>query len=197
MDAPTETKIERLLTPSEWLKFVRNGAGFALCVGAILFWRSPHPADQIVVTIAVPLIIFNCIPFVLLGMGAAVSAIAVKLFPEPQQQLPLHPQKIDTLAVPLKYRLLAYTFIGALLVFFAGIAVLLASCTYNFFAVHWAVRPARLLAYIMLAPSLLAVIFAIGFIVGVYYSSNFRNSGSIYWVSRKATRPSTYWPTAA
>jgi len=134
--------MDHLETPKEWLNFIRNGAIVALVAALLFFWASPHSAEEISVTIALPLIIFNCIPFVLMGIASAVS----KWFPKasPQEPLPFRSRPpVDTKDLPLKHRLVGYATLGILIVmlssFFAGIAILLASFAYPYFDVSWAV----------------------------------------------------------
>ena len=165
--------MDHLYTPKEWLKFIRSGAIVALVASLLLFRDSPHTASEISVAIAVPLIIFNCMPLVLMGILKAM---------------------------PRKTRLVAFGIIGILVIviigFFAAVSILLASFAYAALSIPWAITPARHLSYILLAISALPIIAAISFLAGIY-SRRLRDSALLRFVSVKARQPSTYWPTMA
>ena len=198
MATTNQSPIDRLQTFSEWLKFTRNGLIFAFVAGLLLFWNSPHSADQISVAIAVPLIVFNCIPFVLLGVFAALSP----LLPEPpQKSLPFTIEAVDFKNVPRKQR--AYSLIARWVVvfmiicFFGGCAVFVASVTYPYFGVPWATAPARQLSSIMFGITALPVVAVLSFVAGMAYTGKLRDSAIALWIYLKTIRPFTHWPTYA
>ena len=182
----------RLQTPSEWLRFARNGVVVALVASIAFFWNSPHPPEEIAVAIAVPLIIFNCIPIFFLGIADIISRLRSK---SNQKSLPFEDQRTNTTALPGKYRLAAYAIIGIIVSFFVGIAIFLASFTYTSLDVNWAVQPARYLSFLLLGVSALPIIAASSFLSGIYYQAKFRKSGILSWLSVKVSHPFTYWPT--
>ncbi len=196
MEATQRNPMDRLQTPKEWLRFVRNGAILTLVVAVVLFWNSPHTAEEISVAIAVPLIIFNCVPFILVAVLREVSA----LFPKaPQESLPFQPLDIKT--VSSKQRMRAYALVGSLIFtmvcFFAGLAIFFASFTYAYLYIPWAVIPARHLSYLLLGVSILPFVALVSFLAGMHYSAGFRNSAVLHWIFAKAAHPGTYWPTTA
>jgi len=181
-----------LQTFSEWLRFFRNGTIVGLGLAVLLFWNSPHAADEIVVAVTVPLILFNCMPIVVSGILKIISELLPK---SPQESLPLQAQPMNTEAVPFKYRLILYGIIGIMVSFCAGVAILLASFTYAFSLVPWAIQPARGLSYLLLGICTFPIIAVASFIAGTYYSAKLRNTAILHWISSRATRPLTYWPT--
>jgi hypothetical protein len=182
----------QLQTFNDWLKFVRNGAFVGIGAGVVLFWNSAHSADEITVTIAVPLIIFNCMPVIISGVIALIAVLR----PQPQQELPLQVQPTSTRAIPLKYRLLAYGIIAVFIGFLVALAIFLASLTYKFFEVPWAIHPARELSYILFALSSSGILFIVGFFAGVYTSHRFRTSAFSEWFFHKLSHPLALWPTS-
>src|ERR1700691_180461 len=170
----------RLQTPNEWLRFARNGAIVALVASIALFWNSPHPAEEISAAIAVPLIIFNCIPIFIVGIADIIS----RLRPKPHQEsLPFEDHRANTAALPIKYRLAGYIIITIIVGFFVGAAILLASFTYASLNIEWAVQPARYLSFFLLGASALPIIAAVSFLSGIYYQTRFRKSGVLQWLS--------------
>src|SRR5689334_7521112 len=117
--------MNRLQSLQEWTKFFRNGlivAGAAVC---LFFWNSTHSADEISVAVALPLIIFNCIPFLIRGVASILQSLQ-----EPsQRELPLSYESPDIHEFPKEKRDLAlavaYTVLGTILGFFASIAIFL------------------------------------------------------------------------
>jgi hypothetical protein len=184
-----------LIPPKDWIKFVRNGAILAFVVAVLLFRNSPHTSDEIALTIVIPLVIFNCIPFITVAIVETVQQLRPRA---PQKPLPF-PQSptVQTEAVPLKYRLILYALIGMIVSFGAGFAILLASFAYPSFSVAWAARPARYLSYVLLGISILPIVALLSFVAGNYYQGRLRNSGSFHWFSRRVARPINYWPTSA
>jgi hypothetical protein len=184
------------LTPLEdWIKFVRNGAIVASVVAILFFRHSPHNSEEITVTILIPLTIFNCIPLITVAVVETVGRFRPQV---PQKPLPFpESPPVQTGAVPLKHRLMFYAFIGIIVSFGAGLAILVGSFTYPSFFVAWAVRPARHLSYVLLGISILPIVAVSSFVAGNYYQGKLRNSGSFHWLSRRVSRPISYWPTAA
>lgn len=198
MATTSRAPINRLQTFREWLIFSRNGLVFALIVGMVLFWNSPHSADQISVTIAVPLIIFNCIPFVLPGLSAGVRL----LLPEsPQKALPLNTQPVELKTLSPKERISVLITIGTVVAmivcFFAGGAIFAASFTYRYFGVAWAVTPAQHLAYLLFGVTALPLVAVLSFVAGMAYTGRVRDSATALWIYLKTIRPLTHWPTYA
>ena len=185
--------MDRPHTSRENFKFFYRGIPVAFAASICLFWNSTHNADEIIVAIATPLLIFNFIP-ILLNTATALTAQRKKL---PQQSLPFREPMSQTRAVPFRYKLVAYGLIGVVLSFFAGLSILLASVTYSFFEIPWASIPARHLAYILLGASAVPMLVACSFLAGVYYSGKFRNNSNASWLSYKASHPFRYWPTTA
>ena len=199
-DVKEQGRKNRLQTLEEWFKFVRNGAIVGLVAALLFFWNSRHTAEEISVAIALPLIIFNCIPVVLAGIANIFS----RHFRKPVQQEPLpFPDKptVNIKDLPLKHRLLGYAVVGTLVVmlicFLAGIAIFLASIAYPYFGVSRAALPARHLAYLVLAISVLPIVVLASFAAGLYCSGRFRDSAIFRWISSKAARPLDYWPNPA
>jgi hypothetical protein len=193
MAAKHETNMNRLNSFEEWIKFVRNGAIVALVVAILLFRNSPHDPEEIALTIVIPLVIFNCIPFILVGILDSIRRLRPQI---PQQSLPLSQSPpVQTKAVPLKYRLFAYALIGTIIGFSAGLAILLGSFAYDSFYVSWAIVPARHLSYALLGISILPIVALLSFVAGNYYQGKLRGSGLFHWVSRTVTHPLNYWPT--
>jgi hypothetical protein len=190
----------RLQTHREWLKFTRNGAIVGLVAALLFFWNSPHTAEEISVTIALPLIIFNCTPFVLTGIASVVSMWFPKVSPQKRLSFPDKPP-VNIKDLPLKQRLAGYAILGTLIVmlmcFFAGIAIFLATFAYPHFYVPWAVTPARHLAYLLVGVSVFPIVAVMSFLAGLRYSGKFRDSAIFYWISARTTHPLSYWPTAA
>jgi hypothetical protein len=191
--------IDRIQTFKEWLKFARNGAILALVMGLILFWNSPHTADEISVAIAIPLIIFNCIPFLVRGLAAT---IADSIPSSPQEPLPFKTEPtIDLNALPRQRRMQIAIIAGAvvfmIVCLFAGCAIFLASFSYSYFDVAWAVIPARRLAYIMFAITAIPVAGVLGFVAGMAYTGKILDSAIALVIYLRTIRPLAHWPTYA
>jgi hypothetical protein len=170
----------------------------AFGVALILFYNSPHSADEISVAIAVPLIIFNCIPFALRGLSAALSTF----LPEsPQKSLPLKTGPVDFKALPREKRISVLVIAGIvifmIICFFVGCAIFVASFTYPYFGVPWAVTPARHLSYIMFETTALPVVAVLSFVAGMAYTGKIFDSALALWIYLKTIRPLTHWPTYA
>jgi hypothetical protein len=194
MAATKDTPLDRLQTFREWLKFTRNGLIVSFLVGLVLFWNSSHSADEISVAIAIPLIIFNCIPFVLHSLSA--------LLPEPPQKpLPLKIEPVDFKNLPRHRRIRALMSAGIvifmIICLFGGCAIFIASFTYPYFGVPWAVMPARYLSYVMFGFTALPVVAVLSFIAGMAYTGKVRDSATALWIYLRAIRPLTHWPTYA
>ena len=194
MSTTTEPALDRLQTFREWLIFFRNGLIVAFVAVLIFFWNSPHSADEISVAIAVPLIIFNCIPFVLRGLSA--------LLPEPPPKaLTLKIEPLDFKRLPRQKRNRALMTTGSvifmIICFFAGCAIFVASFTYPYFGISWAVLPARYLSYVMFGFTALPVVAVLSFIAGMAYTGKLRDSSTALWIYLRMIRPLTHWPTYA
>jgi hypothetical protein len=195
MVARQATALDKRQTLSEWLVFFRNGLIVTFVAALVLFWNSPHSADEISVTIAVPLIIFNCIPFVL-------QALSPFLPQPPQKDLPLPPVRaVDFRTLPAGKRrnalLVIVAIVSMIICFFGGGAIFAASFTYKYLGVSWAVTPARQLSYLMFALTSLPVVAVISFIAGMVYTGKIRNSALAALIYLKALRPLSHWPTFA
>jgi hypothetical protein len=187
--------IDRLQTFREWLKFARNGAILALIISLILFWNSPHTADEISITIAVPLIIFNCIPFLLKGLFATIADL---IPPSPQEPLPFKPT-VDLKALPRKRRIsiaiIAGSVVFMIVCFFGGCAIFLASFGYPYFDVAWAVQPARHLSYVLFALTAIPVVAVLAFVAGMAYTGKILDSATALVIYLRTIRPLAHWPT--
>jgi hypothetical protein len=194
MPVKRATALNRRQNVKEWLVFFRNGLTIAFVAAVVLFWDSPHSADEIAVTIAVPLIIFNCIPFFL-------QSLATLLPQPPQNNLSLAEVQLkDFKTLPGESRRNApaiVAIISMIICFFGSGAIFLASFTYSYFGVSWAVTPARHLSYLLFALTSLPVVAVISFVAGMVYSGKIRNSALAALVYLKALQPLSHWPTFA
>ena len=190
MDAAKGTVLDRRQTPKEWLIFFRNGLIVAFVVALLLFWDSPHSADEISVSIAVPLIIFNLVPVILHSLSPFLPQ-------PPQRQLPA----VDFVTLPPTRRrnaLIALTTVVLMMIFFfGGCAIFLGSFTYPYLGVDWAIGPARHIAFWMFAISALPVVAFVSFIAGMIYSGKIRDNVTALWLYLKWIRPLSHWPTHA
>jgi hypothetical protein len=189
--------MDRLHTPSDWWKFTRNGVVVVSVVAIPFCWLSSHSADEIAVVIGTPLIIFNCVPFLL----SALFSITARFLPEPAEPLPPPPTTQPFNALPTRRRIimLSMTIIigGMFICFSAGGAILVASFAYSALDVSWAVLPARHLAFWLLAFSALPIVALVSFIIGIYYAGKMRSGVTLALISAQTRHPRTYWPTAA
>jgi hypothetical protein len=184
---------DRVETLEKIIKFARNGCIVAFVVAILLFRNSPHDSEEIALTILIPLVIFNCIPFIVVGIVDSVRRLRPKISQEPLHFSQSPP--VQTKALPLKDRFIAYALVVVILSFFAGIAILLASFTYASFYVSWAITSAQHISYVLLGVSILPVVALLSFVAGSRYQGKLRNSGLFHWVSRRVTHPVSYWPT--
>jgi len=188
----------RLTTLREWLVFTRNGTIVGFVAALLFFWGSPHSADGIAIAIALPLILFNCIPIVLLTIGALISAL---LPPPPQNSLQFGPQPVDIESLPFKQRMKTYfivwTVLATFLCFFAAVALLVSSFIYPSLGLSWVSAPARKLSLLLFAVSLLPIVGTLSFVAGMNYTGKLRDSAVAMWIYLKTIHPVRHWPTIA
>lgn len=196
--AQNRASLNRRKVFREWLTFIRDGAILAAVVAVVLFWHSSHSADEIAVTIAIPLIIFNCIPVLFVGVSETIKMWLPK---SPQEELPLPVQPIDPRTLPPRQRLIVYAGLVILVVtivsFFGSLAILAASFTYGYFSVSWAIAPARLIALVMLLVSIVPVVAILSFVAGIHYTGRLQMSISAVVTLLMDLHPLKYWPSAS
>ena len=186
--------MNRTRTFSDGLRFTRNAFLIAFAAGVLLFWNSPRPADEITVVIAVPLIIFTCLPILL----AALARVLGVFLPEPAQAFGMH-MDIDKLPArqPLSARLALGAIVAVLVCFLGACATLLASFTYPYFEVAWAVIPARQLSYLLFGTTALPLVAVFSFFAGMAYTGRVHDSATAAWIYLKAMHLFRHWPTYA
>lgn len=190
--------MNHLQTLKEWWRFTRNGAIFGLLVALFFFWGSSHSADEIAVSIAIPLILFNCMPLILTVIARLISAI---LPPPRQESLPLDSPPVDIKTLPAKQRVKAYllvwTVIAMILCFFGSLALLAASYAYPTFDIAWAAHPARILSVVLFAISVVPIVATLSFVAGMSYTGKIRDSAVAIWIYLRTIHPLRHWPTTA
>ncbi len=200
MSPPRQNPMDHLQSPKELFIFVRNGAIVAFVPTVLLFWDSPHTAQEISVAIAVPLIIFNCIPFLFAGLVKGIVVIVSIWFPRnPTPELPFPTSTITSISdLPPKQQMIVRialrVVLGMVICFFAGIAILLASLAYDSLSIPWAIAPAHYLAYLLLGISVFPIVACFSFLAGAYYAGQFRNRAGAF---ARAVDPLAHWPTTA
>jgi hypothetical protein len=146
-----------------WLRLYVSTCAVAAVVGVLLFHGSTHSADEIAVTIAMPLLVLQLTPFIL-------------------TKIPHHhgrPPATGEYASPRVHRVVQLV---VLLLTVCATGTVLAVCTllslpvYHALGFQWAVRPASRVALLLVA---VTGIGPIGFLFGIYSAGRIHNFGTL------------------
>lgn len=177
------------------MKYFRNGLILAVVAVALLYSNSPHSADEIAVSIAIPLLIFNCTPFLLIGLAAVFRSFGAS----PQADLPLPTKSPAFVNLPPREKIKTFAIVSVVVAmfvaFFASIAIFLGTFLYGYFGIPWAIYPGRELALAIFAITILPFVGVSSFIAGMRYTGRLWNSVIALTIYLKTIGPFDYWPT--